>query len=428
MAAMEDIDLTKEFAALNAAYSTGTEADYDPHSIFRQRRLTTPVMRTDILEEYGIPSQANFKKNRERVYTVFKYHDIARALRDEEFFSAGLQGEGLGDFTKEGNLIIHKEAEHRRLRGPMSRVLSPVTLNRWRESFIEPQIRSHVEALRAKGEADLVREFSLQFPVDVIYRVLGYPEDRAMAERFAGYAIRLLLGATDPNEFPVAYRIAQEAADALYDETIEIVRNRRAKGAEGDDMMSSLIRSGEFDDHMVTMLVRGVLPAAAETTTRTFGSLLLLLMDHPEALAQVRADRSLMNRAINESMRLEPVATFAPRETLHDVTLSGVDIPAGTALDLCLASGNRDEDVFENPDVFDIHRTQTMPMLSFGSGAHICLGASVARLEITVAMNAVLDILPNIRRDPSKPKSRIRGLSLRGPDDLYVKWDTSAAP
>lgn len=425
MTVAEDVDLAKEFAALNAAYSTGTEADYDPHSIFRQRRMTTPVMTTDILEEYGIPSQANFKKNRDRVYTVFKYHDIARALRDEEFFSAGLQGEGLGDFTKEGNLIIHKDAEHRRLRGPMSKVLSPVTLNRWKERFIEPQIRSHLQALRPKGEADLVRDFSLQFPVDVIYRVLGYPEDRAMAERFAGYAIRLLVGSTDPNEFPIAYKMGKDAADALYDETIEIVRDRRLKGAEGDDMMSSLIRTGEFDDHMVTMLVRGLLPAAAETTTRTFGSLLLLLMDHPEVMAQLRADRSLMNRAINESMRLEPVATFAPRETVHDVTLSGVDIPAGTALDLCLASGNRDEEVFENPDAFDIRRKQTLPMLSFGSGAHICLGASVARLEITVALNAVLDILTNIRRDPNKPKSRIRGLSIRGPDDLHVAWDAA---
>lgn len=420
---MEDIDLAREFAALNAAYSTGTEADYDPHSIFAERRRTTPVMTTDILAEYGIPSQANFKKNRDRVYTVFKYHDIARALRDEEYFSAGLQSEGLGDFTGEGNLIIHKDAEHRRLRGPMSKVLSPSTLNKWRARFIEPRIRAHIEALRDNGRADLVGEFSLQFPVDVIYRVLGYPEDRELSERFAGYAIRLLLGATDPNEFPVAYQLARDASQSLYDETIEIIRDRRAAGAEGDDMISSLIRSGDLDDHMITMLVRGVLPAAAETTTRTFGSLLLLLMDHPQALEELREDRSLMNRAINESMRLEPVATFAPRETKHDVTLSGVDIPAGTALDLCLASGNRDEEVFENPDVFDIHRKLPMPMLSFGSGAHICLGASVARLEITVAMNAVLDLLPNIRRDPDKPHSRIRGLSIRGPDDLHVAWD-----
>jgi cytochrome P450 len=104
--------------------------------------------------------------------------------------------------------------------------------------------------------------------------------------------------------------------------------------------------------------------------------------------------------------------------------LSGVTIPAGTALDLCTASGNRDEEVFESPDTFDIHRTQKMPMLSFGSGAHVCVGAPVAKLEVIVAINAVLDILPNIRRDADRPRSRIRGLNLRGPDDLFVTWDT----
>jgi|KBSSwiStaDraftv2_1062776.scaffolds.fasta_scaffold101451_2 cytochrome P450 len=424
MAKLETVDLAAEFAALNAAYTVGTEVDYDPHTIFRARRLATPIMTSDILAEYGIPSQANFKKERERVYTVFKYKDIARALQDDHCFSAGLQSEGLGDFLEDGILNIYTGEEHRRLRGPLSKVLSPSTLNRWRQRHIEPQIRQHLENLKFKGSTDLVNDFSLRFPVDVIYRVLGYPEDGALAERFAGYAIRLLLGSTDPKEFPVAYRIAQEASRSLYDETIEVVRATRLKGADGDDMISFLIRSTDFDDHLITTLLRGLLPAAAETTTRTFGSLLLLLLDHPEALATVRADRSLLNRALTESMRFEPVATFAPRETKCEVMLSGVTIPAGTALDLCTASGNRDEEVFESPDTFDIHRTQKMPMLSFGSGAHVCVGAPVAKLEVIVAINAVLDILPNIRRDADRPRSRIRGLNLRGPDDLFVTWDT----
>lgn len=192
-------------------------------------------------------------------------------------------------------------------------------------------------------------------------------------------------------------------------------------------MMSRMIRAeheGEtLDDHIITSLIRGLLPAAAETTTRTFGNMLVLLLDRPEMFERLRADRSLMARAINETMRFEPTASYVARETRVDTEFHGVKVPAGTALSLCVGSANRDERFFENPDTLDFDRKMLRPMLGFGSGAHICLGMQLARLEIDVAMNAVLDILPTIRRDPDAPHSEIRGLNLRGPDDLNVCWD-----
>jgi cytochrome P450 len=428
MTQTQTVDVADEFAALNRLYSSGDPVEIDPYPLYRELRDTMPVMEGDILAKYKVPSQADFLLTGRRIVTLFRYEDVARAMQDDASFSARLASEGLGPFLGEGILTAYDGAAHRRLRGPMQRSLTPAILAGWKQRLVEPQIRAKLEELKPLGAADLVRAFSLRFPIDVIYRVLGYPDDRAFAERFAGLALRILSGTpTDPQAVQAAHAAAVAAGDELNEMTLEVVRKRRADGAEGDDMMARMLRAADgkepLDNRTIADLIRATLPAAAETTTRTFGVMLLLLIDHPELLERLRADRSLMSRAINETMRFEPTASYVAREARIDMEFHGVKIPAGTALSLCIGSAQRDERVFENPDRLDFDRTMRRPILGFGSGAHICLGMPIARLEVEVAMNAVLDILPNIRRDPDKPASLIRGLNLRGPDDLHVRWD-----
>jgi cytochrome P450 len=121
-------------------------------------------------------------------------------------------------------------------------------------------------------------------------------------------------------------------------------------------------------------------------------------------------------------VRYEPVATFKVRETSKDVEIGGVQIPKGSFVQCMVVSANRDEEAFENPDVFDIDR-KTKPSFGFGFGPHMCIGQFVAKLELTCAINAILDLFPNIRLDPSKPVPVISGAQLRGVSSIQVIWD-----
>ena len=207
---------------------------------------------------------------------------------------------------------------------------------------------------------------------------------------------------------------------------MEVVVQRRAAGSEGDDLIGQLLRAEHegrmLDDHEVTTFVRSLLPAAGETTTRTFSSVITLMMTTPGLIDRIRADRNLIPKLIDETVRYEPVATFKVRETSKDVEIGGVQIPKGSFVQCMVVSANRDEEAFENPDVFDIDR-KTKPSFGFGFGPHMCIGQFVAKLELTCAINAILDLFPNIRLDPSKPVPVISGAQLRGVSSIQVIWD-----
>ena len=147
-----------------------------------------------------------------------------------------------------------------------------------------------------------------------------------------------------------------------------------------------------------------------------------LLLERPELLARIREDRSLVNKAIDEAVRFEPVATFKVRQAAQDTEIRGVQVPKGAMVSCIVSSANRDEDAFEDADTFDIDRRQK-PSFGFGFGPHMCIGQFVAKTEINCAVNAILDLMPNIRLDPSKPAPEITGAQLRGPHSLPVVWD-----
>ena len=212
----------------------------------------------------------------------------------------------------------------------------------------------------------------------------------------------------------------------LYDAVMEAVVQVRAEGATGEDLISRLIRAEyegrQLNDHEITTFVRSLLPAAGETTTRTFGSLLVLLLERPELLDRVRNDRALVGKAIDETVRYEPVATFKVRQAAKDLEIDGVHIPKGAMVQAIVMSANRDEETFEHADRFDIDR-KAKPSFGFGFGPHMCIGQFIAKTEMQVALNAVLDLLPNLRLDPAKPAPRISGAQLRGPHEVHVVWD-----
>lgn len=412
-----------DFAKVSATFSGSVD---DPFPLYRQHRLSQPVIEGDIVTKLGSAGFTAASKPRP-VYSLFKYQDVMAVLKDPKKFTSGFLMEGgMASFMDGFALTAMDGDAHRQARGLLQPCFAPNVLKEWRTTRIEPVIRADfVAPLVAKGRAELVADMALMFPIRVIYDLLGFPADDAEGlARFASTALRVL-GGVSPD--PEAKKAAMLAAKELYDDTLKVVQARRAAGAEGDDMISRLIRSSfegsTLTDHQITMFARMLLPAAAETTTRSFATLMVLLLERPQLLERIRADRSLVGKAIDESIRYEPVATFKVRETEEDVTFQGVHIAKGSLLSLCVASANRDDDVFDDGDSFNIDRPARMSF-GFGFGAHMCVGLFIAKAEIEAALNAMLDLMPDLEFDPAYPRPAIRGIQLRGPDAVHVRWRT----
>jgi cytochrome P450 len=163
------------------------------------------------------------------------------------------------------------------------------------------------------------------------------------------------------------------------------------------------------------------LPAGVETTYRSSGNLLYLLLTHPDQLAAVRQDRSLVPQAIEEGLRRETPLTNVARWATSDVELGGKTIPKGATVGVCMGSANHDETRWDDAESFDIFRPQ-LPHISFAAGPHVCLGMHLARLETRVALNVVLDRLGDVTLDPGDGDPHIRGMIFRSPTSLPVTF------
>jgi cytochrome P450 len=152
------------------------------------------------------------------------------------------------------------------------------------------------------------------------------------------------------------------------------------------------------------------------------GLTIIALLNHPEALAAVRADRALLRGVVEESLRWMPTDPVFSRFVARDCTLGGVDLPAGAVIHACLAAANRDPSRWERPAEFDPFRP-LKGHLGFGFGPHTCLGAHVARMEISHGVGALLDRLPGLRLDAERPAPQVIGLYERGPDAVPVRFD-----
>ena len=394
-----------------------------PYPIFKKMRHENPVMHGDILEKFGIPSRASAADGSRPVVSLFKYRDIMHVLRNPAIFTSGLLLEGLGTFL--GRIITGMDGnEHRRTRTLLQPVFSPSAMKEWDSTIIRPTLDSMLDQLAQRGSADLLHDFALHFPLRIIYSILGLPKDQVDIEQFSTWALAILAGPqVDPVKAAETRRTAFKAAQDLYDHVLPVVAARRAAGSEGADMIGQLLRAQTdgkgLDDSEIASFIRMLLPAAAETTTRSFANMLVLTLRDPALMAKVRADRSLIPALINETMRFETPIVFLARQAAVDTEIGGVAIPAGTGISLITGSGNRDEDVFDRADEFDLTRKAT-PAFGFGYGVHMCIGMVVAKMEMECALNALLDRFATLEFDGPVPA--ITGAHFRSPTSLPVRW------
>lgn len=417
--------LEQAYASVSDTYRGLTQ---DLYGACREMRRTTRVYEGDYIAKFlGVPTNAGLQAGTKPTYAVFQYQDVMNVLKDANRYTSGFILEGMGKVW-DGLMILGMDGEaHRKVRQLLQPAFMPENVNKWRPKIDRVVREDFITPMLPKKKADLM-EMGLHFPVRVMYALIGFPEDKPDEyNQYAAWALSMLAAnQLDKTKVEEGRKIAAVSVKKLYEALMEQVLKRRADGATGDDLITRLMNAEyeghKLDDHEVATFARSLLPAAGETTTRTFSAAMTFLLTVPGLYQRVLADRTLVPKLIDEAVRFEPSSTFKVRETAEDVQIGDQLIPKGSFVQCMVASANRDETVFENPDVFDIDRRQK-PSFGFGFGPHMCIGQFVAKLELLCAINALLDLCPNLRLDPDQPAPKIEGAHLRGAKSVHVLWD-----
>ncbi|HKP42743.1 cytochrome P450 [Mycobacterium sp.] len=272
------------------------------------------------------------------------------------------------------------------------------------------------------GQVEFMGQFANLLPGYALCEVLGVP--RSMTEQVVQWADEVV-ALLDPNiAHDELMRIAENQAN-WYKFCEEFIGDRRAN--PGDDVMSGLISARVDDepalsDRELISTFCHFLIGGNETTRRFLGTLILCLLDHPDQMAAVSADRRLIEPTIQETLRYMSSVRGLYRTATADVELGGVRIPEGAPVVLMWASANHD-DKFEAPETFNIFRKHADRHLAFSRGAHFCIGAPFALLESRVVLNAVFDRMPGLRRADDKPLKWTPGVLHSGVETLHLAWN-----
>ncbi|MBA2327680.1 MAG: cytochrome P450 [Actinobacteria bacterium] len=347
-------------------------------------------------------------------YQITRYADAEKVLRDWQTFSSSINAEHIGQFM--GELILAMDgAEHRAYRNLVAHAFRASALERWDGELIRPTIDRLIDPIAPAGRADLVEAITTKYPVQVICGIVGVPlEDH---EQFHHWAEEINTGPLDPPR-------GHAASQAMRDYLAPIVEDRRRE-PQGDlisDLVTAEIDGHQLTDEKIYGFLRLLLPAGAETTFRVMGNALLALLTHPDDMARVLADRELIAPVIEETLRWETSVTQVSRVTTKDVEVAGCPIPAGASVGVITGSADRDDSRFVDADEWRLDRPSAHH-LAFGTGPHQCLGMHLARLELRIGLDAILERLPNLRLDPDAPAPVIEGYAFRGPNALPALFD-----
>ncbi|WP_416877511.1 cytochrome P450 [Litorimonas sp.] len=417
--------LENAYAALSANYKG---KDVDLYEVCKKQRQSEPVIEGDFMKSLEVATHADVRHTFP-VYAVFKYNDIRKVLMDSETFTSGFIRAGLGQFFGGDGLIIlaMDGEEHKETRALLKPIFMPANVRGYTDLITEIVREEFIKPVLPLRKFNLM-DFGLYFPIRVIYELIGFPKDMLdEIYEVAAMGLAILSGQQlDEDKMAEALSRSVEAADNMRARLVELSKRRRAEGDFGKDLISQLIlaehKGQRLTDHEVGTFAGSLLPASGETTTRTFSCLMSILLKNPELWERLKADRSLIPKAINEATRYEGVATVKVRQASKDTEIGGVKIPKGALVQCLVASANRDEDVFENPDQYDIDRKAAVNF-TFGFGPHMCIGQFIAKMELEAALNVLMDLMPNLRLDPDYPEPEIKGAQLRGVSDIYVRWD-----
>lgn len=384
----------------------------DPYPFFEQKRLTNPVWRGTVMDYSMAPAELVPAEE----WTLFDYQNVFNAFRDDELFSSEGYDQTIG-LVMGPTILAMPGKKHDAHRSLVAQAFKASALQQWGADVIIPICDALVDDFKERGEADLVEALTFEFPTRVTAALLGLPDEDL--ETFKKLSLELI--SIDSN-----IEAGLMASFKLHDYFLEQIEQRRRKST--DDIIGNLV-SAEIDgekltDEAIISFLRLLLPAGLETTYRSSGNLLYLLLTHPDQLKAVEEDRSLIPQSMEEGLRFETPLTTVQRTVTRDVELSGVTVPAGATVDLCTGSANRDEARWENANEFNIRRRR-QGHVAFAAGRHMCLGMHLARAETTAMLNSLFDRVQDLSLKPDHD-AKIVGLTFRSPDKLPVTFRAKA--
>lgn len=338
---------------------------------------------------------------------LLDFADVHAALLDRNLGGMGSayyeqQGWNEGPYIDwlRRTVVFLDPPDHDRLRGLVNRAFTPRQVARVQPitKRIAAQLANDVAE---RGHVDLYQTFAQKLPLQVICEVIGIPDVEFEQMGQWTEALSASTAYPGPDE-----RVATDAAmSGLSDYASDLIRERRA--APADDLLSELIAVEEAGDRLapeeLVAMIAQMLYAGHETTRNLIGNGLFCLLENPAELARLREDLSLVEGAVEEMLRYEPPIIYLSRVVHNSCELAGVEFEAGSVIHMSLSAANRDPKRYTDPDLFNITRTDNRHM-SFGFGAHFCLGASIARMESRVAFETLLSRFSSIEWDGADPR------------------------
>lgn len=364
----------------------------DPHGVLHELRATGPVRWVDVLDGWVVTSRA---------LAIEVMRDAETFTVDDPRFSTG-QVIGPSMLSLDGD----QQARHRE---PFGAAFRDHGTRQRLIGFVEETARSLVEGVAPRGTADLRDALAGPLAARVVADLLGLPAERS--DELRRWYARIVDGVT---EISAGRPLGDEAREAFAELSAAVRSSIREGGSLVADAADEL-PTEEAISNAAVILFGGI-----ETSDGMIANLLWYLLTSPDQLELVREDRDLVPAAVEESLRLEPAAARVDRYATRDVDVGGERIREGDLVIVSLSAANRDPEVFDDPDRFDVRRPNANRHVTFAHGPHACIGAHLARVEANEALAAVLDGLPDLRLDEGHAPPE--GLVFRKPPSVPARW------
>jgi cytochrome P450 len=402
--------------AMERMQQTGTTDIYEPYEAVRAQ--AGAIYRGDIIaDHFGGYSAASMVER--PVISVLGIAEALEVYRDSQTFSSSIMMESVGK-SMGRNLLMVDPPEHTRLRKAVQGIFGKRQMEELGSAHAAQAVDLALAQIGAQGHANLFDEFIQWLPANVVFGMLGLPPQQR--DQFRLYSTALNLMASDVPH--VAISCSQWLAQTLGG-FIEGHGERVTQGSNSG-LIDQIIEAQNHEDGLtgeeILNFLRVLLPAGSETTIAGLATMFAALLCHPDQLDLIREDPALVPGAIEESLRWQAPNQFTYRLTQCDTKLGDFHVAAGTAVIICEGAANRDPGRWEHADRFDVTR-KIQTNVAFGGGAHHCLGAHLARVEMRTALEHALQQLPGLRLDPGKPPPQFVGLLFRSIDSLHACWD-----
>lgn len=388
----------------------------DPYSFYDFARKEEPIFYSPLLKGY----------------VVTRYDDIVSILKDPTRFSSRDNLQPIGEYTPEtievlrqgfpfvSDLINSDGQRHKFLRAPFQKVFAPARIKTMSDSIAAIANRL-IDSFIDDGKADMITQFAYPLPLEVIFTLYGVPLEMIGDFKNWGYdTTKLFSSALNPEE---QVKCARSLVDMQYAVASLIEEKRKAPQ---NDLISD-IQDSELTLNDMIIVLCGLIIAGHKTTSHLIGNALKVLLEKPGYWKAVCEDPSIIPGILEEALRYDAPIPGMIRTNNEEVNISGVTLPKNSKLFLMYASGNRDENHYQDAQNFDIQRFQNKSSdhLAFGHGVHRCVGSNLALLEVRIAFELLSSRIPNLRISPNQQLNYIPTLMTRGFTNLNVEWDVT---